>query len=449
MLNTAFTNIFRDELPVYKLKKRLLHGREKSFLTTKDSSNKLKVSLLLLIARIDKLSEKDQELTSYLWLSLSWKDDTLKWNPSSYGNITTFTTTHDTLWIPEMIIRNTKEQPIDIGLEQKRRVRVFSDGSVSWSTAMIVRTHCDIDMTNFPWDVQVCHVEFSTMTYQKDIQYVPAYNEVSRQAFKKNPQWNLIKTKLRTYDMFIKIGDHNGTGTVAYATFILARQSRYYTMIIVVPSFVIIIVTGFTLLLPFKSGEKVSLNITVLLSYTMLLILMSSIMPENSLNFPILALHLVLNMIMSGIILISTVCHQRLYFTSPDKPLPKMIDPIALVYLSQIWNFVTCSKTKPPLNNMNSKVSSSLSVTDAVNEYEENSAQDKSKNENVEEEDAIQLHEKKVQKGISILENYYFVFYMLLFFIYITVVFSNIARSPGAHGIDDKIHFSPAYDKEI
>ena len=38
--------------------------------------------------QIVDLDEKNQILTSNIWLSLYWNDNSMQWNPSEYGGIT-------------------------------------------------------------------------------------------------------------------------------------------------------------------------------------------------------------------------------------------------------------------------------------------------------------------------------------------------------------------------
>lgn len=43
-----------------------------------------------------------------LWLSTFWKDEYLVWDPNQFFNITSLTLTPDLVWLPDLVIVNSK-----------------------------------------------------------------------------------------------------------------------------------------------------------------------------------------------------------------------------------------------------------------------------------------------------------------------------------------------------
>jgi hypothetical protein len=58
------------------------------------------VSLGLTVQRITEIDEERQTLELNGWISLSWNDYNLKWNPSEFGNIKSLRVPSEKIWIP-------------------------------------------------------------------------------------------------------------------------------------------------------------------------------------------------------------------------------------------------------------------------------------------------------------------------------------------------------------
>ncbi len=70
----------------------------------------------------------------------------------------------------------------------------------------------------------------------------------------------------------------------------LKRRPFYYVMYMILPAAVLSTVALLMFWLPAQSGEKVSLGITVFLSFGVLMYSLSDRLPENSDTFPILGM---------------------------------------------------------------------------------------------------------------------------------------------------------------
>lgn len=55
----------------------------------------------------------------------------------------------------------------DDRLDEKRKAMavISSDGHVLWIPQSIFKSSCSIDITNFPFDSQICHLKFGSWTY--------------------------------------------------------------------------------------------------------------------------------------------------------------------------------------------------------------------------------------------------------------------------------------------
>ena len=50
--------------------------------------------------------EKNQVMTTNVWLDQEWWDELLTWDPNDYGNITQIRIPCDEIWLPDIVLYN-------------------------------------------------------------------------------------------------------------------------------------------------------------------------------------------------------------------------------------------------------------------------------------------------------------------------------------------------------
>ena len=105
-----------------------------------------------------------------------------------------------------------------------------------------------------------------------------------------NSEWEI--TGLRHNVSEIDINDSDYNLEAFYPTFDitidLKRRSRYYVVTLIIPLIWIDLISICGFLLPTKSGERISLQITVFLSYMFLLLVLIDVLPPTANGFPII-----------------------------------------------------------------------------------------------------------------------------------------------------------------
>ena len=92
-----------------------------------------------------------------------------------------------------MLIVNSAEARLEA--KRKAYAVVSSNGTVLWIPASIFRSTCSIDITNFPFDVQTCHMKFGSWTYdgyKLDLQFYEDRSEVDITDYMKSNEWYLV-----------------------------------------------------------------------------------------------------------------------------------------------------------------------------------------------------------------------------------------------------------------
>ena len=181
------------------------------------------------------------------------------------------------------------EQGNDLAYEAKFRTGVHFDGSIFWGPGFKLETTCKVKLRYFPFDRQECDIIFTNWMYGSAyVNYTVMDEPVMVNNYQENGVW-----ELRNYSGSSQEVDYTGTGTMwfpqAKFTLILKRKPLFHAINIMLPCIIISFIAGMVFSLPPASGEKISLGISVVLSYSVLLLLLSDIMPRSSEEMPLIS----------------------------------------------------------------------------------------------------------------------------------------------------------------
>ncbi|VDP54322.1 unnamed protein product [Schistosoma curassoni] len=98
-------------------------------------------------------------------MTRKWTDSLLRWNESEYGNIKTVRIFPSQIWTPDIKLYNFADER----LREYRdaRVVVSSNGETLWLPQALFKSTCEVEITYFPFDTQICMLEFGSLTYDR------------------------------------------------------------------------------------------------------------------------------------------------------------------------------------------------------------------------------------------------------------------------------------------
>ena len=170
--------------------------------------------------------------------------------------------------------------------DNKFRVQIFPNGQLMWMPGFKFRTTCKVDLTHFPFDEQKCYINITSWLYTTAyVEFNISTDYVDLGNFELNGEWDLKRVYAGKYIT----GSPLGNISIVYCAVELRRRSLFYVMHILLPVFAMSTVSMFVFALPAESGEKISLGISVLISYSVLGLLVADSMPSNSDAMPILS----------------------------------------------------------------------------------------------------------------------------------------------------------------
>uniref|UniRef100_A0A1I8AVN7 Neur_chan_LBD domain-containing protein n=1 Tax=Steinernema glaseri TaxID=37863 RepID=A0A1I8AVN7_9BILA len=304
-------HVIRGSSDEYRLIQDLKQGYDPIERPVMDHNNSLTVRLRLLLQQIADVDERNQMITLVLWTEYTWTDYKMKWTPEEYGGISRIELPAGMLWKPDILLFNSADEHFDAGFPVNFVVQYT--GEVLMAPPGIVKFSCDIDITWFPFDEQICYLKYGSWTYpgsKLDLQN--ATHEIDQQYYIKNGEWDLIQTPAKR-----KAQKFNNDEYVELLYFLhIRRKTIYYGLNWIVPSMLISLsnVLGFNL--PPESGEKITLQITNLLSVTVFLGMVADVTPPTSESVPVIAAFFGVSMVILGSSIVFTVLIINFHFRS-------------------------------------------------------------------------------------------------------------------------------------
>lgn len=248
--------------------------------------------------------------------------------------------------------------------------RINLIGYVRFMFQDLWKTICKIRSTYFPFDQQRCTIMIRSGSHDtQSIKFIQR-RPIQGRSFIRG-EWELIHSYTEITDERVSDFGQVDFSLVRFSL-ILKRNHLYYLIKIILPFTLVSFLTLFAFLLPPESGEKLTLNVTILLSLVIYLQLLSEYIPKSDDEIPILTLFCNANFFLVFLSCIMTVYVLYLYHrpsTSHIACVPTSMKKLLLGYVSPI---VYCGINKNRRKTFTSKKSIIASQPRSLNSIEKN-----------------------------------------------------------------------------
>ncbi|CAJ0943816.1 unnamed protein product, partial [Mesorhabditis belari] len=258
----------------------------------------LRINITLNALRLVSLDQQEETIVFQDEFIAMWFDPNLGWDKKDFPDyLADFVNVpYKQVWIPDLIYYNTIDQE-KVLLDEWTFVNVRYDGWVRASMTATRTLPCELHLADFPYDRQKCVLMLGSWTYDDNlIQLDPTATEFEADlgvlagensgviSYFGNSEWQLIKIdayeKREIYNQ--PAGDWNYS--LIYFNLHLERKPVYYVMIIQIPTLIVGVLTILGMFTPFSQRmerwQRVELGLNMLLAISMLLNLLSSMMPK-------------------------------------------------------------------------------------------------------------------------------------------------------------------------
>jgi hypothetical protein len=257
------------------------------------------------------------------------------WNATDYDNTQQILFPQKLVWKPDLVVTNPVKQVRKIGFDDIM-IRYRHDGVALWYTGDYLETSCDIDVTHFPFDRQLCKIEMIPWNYrQRELQLFISRNDINLDNFTDNGEWILTDTTAE------RVGD--GPFEYVYFNLYLERRSSFFIVNLFIPVVLLVLLNSMVFVLSADSGERVGYAITCLLSMTVYLTLVSDTIPKTSKPISVLSFVLMILLILSAFICFLTIIGLKFHFRKEDKPLPPWL--IKVIRVLRCKKFKKCCRS--------------------------------------------------------------------------------------------------------
>ncbi|KAJ0004089.1 hypothetical protein NQD34_010303 [Periophthalmus magnuspinnatus] len=259
------------------------------------------------------------DLMVYSILNVSWTDEFLVWDPEDFDDVKQVSLPTANVWVPDILINEF----VDVGKSPDiPYVYVTHDGQVRNYKPIQVVTACTLNIYNFPFDVQKCSLTFQSWLHTIDdinitLMRSPEELREDKSVFMNQGEWELLHI-LSNYKIFSVDNDDYYAEMKFHV--VIRRRPLFYTVNLLLPSMFLMIMDVVGFYLPPDSGERVSFKITLLLGYSVFLIIVSDTLPATAIGTPLIGVYFVVCMALLVISLTETVLIVRLVHKQDLQP---------------------------------------------------------------------------------------------------------------------------------
>ncbi|RWS30485.1 acetylcholine receptor subunit beta-like 1, partial [Leptotrombidium deliense] len=193
------------------------------------------ISLIQLI----NVNEKNQVMTSNVWLELKWFDYQLSWEEADYGGISIIRMPQEKVWKPDLVLFNNADGNYEV--RYKCNVLIYSSGELQWVPPAIYQSSCTIDVTYFPFDEQKCLMKFSSWTFNGDqvtLRLLDDNKLVDLSDYWKSGTWDIVEAPA-TLNVYNNSKYNKPTETDITYTIKIRRKTLFYTVNLILPTLLI------------------------------------------------------------------------------------------------------------------------------------------------------------------------------------------------------------------
>ncbi|PAA86923.1 hypothetical protein BOX15_Mlig023922g1 [Macrostomum lignano] len=290
-----------------------------------NNSKTLTVYLGLKLSQLIDVDEKNQIMTTNVWLREVWYDSKLTWDPAKYHGVSTLYIPSEHIWLPDIVLYNNADGNYEVTLMTKASLK--STGKILWEPPAIYKSSCQIDVEFFPFDSQECTMKFGSWTYdglQVDLRHIQQANTsqwevnygIDLETFYESTEWDVMRVPARRNEKTYPCCPEPYPDITF--TIVLRRKTLFYTVNLIIPCVAISFLTVMVFYLPSDSGEKITLCISILLALTVFFLLLAETIPPTSLVVPLIGKYLLFTMILVTLSIVVTVVVLNVHFRGPS-----------------------------------------------------------------------------------------------------------------------------------
>ncbi|XP_017922721.1 PREDICTED: acetylcholine receptor subunit gamma isoform X3 [Capra hircus] len=250
----------------------LMQGYNPHLRPAEHDSDVVNVSLKLTLTNLISLNEREEALTTNVWIEMQWCDYRLRWDPRDYGGLWVLRVPSTMVWQPDIVLENKSQ---------------------TYSTN-----------------------EINLQLSQEDGQTIE-WIFIDPEAFTENGEWAIRHRPAKMLLDETAPAEEAGHQKVVFYL-LIQRKPLFYVINIIAPCVLISSVAILIYFLPAKAGgQKCTVAINVLLAQTVFLFLVAKKVPETSQAVPLISKYLTFLLVVTILIVVNAVVVLNVSLRSP------------------------------------------------------------------------------------------------------------------------------------
>uniref|UniRef100_A0A8C9RNA9 5-hydroxytryptamine receptor 3A-like n=1 Tax=Scleropages formosus TaxID=113540 RepID=A0A8C9RNA9_SCLFO len=287
------------------------------------------------------VDEKAQILTTFLWLRLYWVHEFLVWDPEECEGVTKISLPVKDLWSPDIIVYEFVDDDVS---QQCPYVYVNHTGHIRYDRMLRLVSSCNLEIFNFPFDIQNCSFTFGSYMHT-NVRVSPALSfsemsENSKKYLEASGEWELVI--IQGEPGILKFGIDEWDIITFWV--VIKRQPVLYVVNLLIPSTFLMVIDILSFYLPPHSVDRASFKMTLILGYTVFLLIMNDLLPSTANGTPIIGIYFSVCLALMVISLLETVLITNILHSMKCHDVPRWVQVLVLGYIARL----ICYTQDPP-----------------------------------------------------------------------------------------------------
>ncbi|KAJ3599114.1 hypothetical protein NHX12_033077 [Muraenolepis orangiensis] len=244
--------------------------------------------------------------TLYAVLGVYWQHEFLVWDPEECDGVTRISVPVKELWSPDIIIYEFVDDDVSQACPY---VYLNHTGHIRWDRMLRLVTACNLEIFSFPFDVQNCTFTFGSYMHTiRDVRVSPAltFEEISgnsKRYLEASGEWELVLILGETSILQFGIDKWD----IIRFWVVIKRRPGLYVVNLLIPSSFLMLIDLLSFYLPPHSVDRASFKMTLILGYTVFLLIMNDLLPSTANGTPIIGIYFSVCLALMVISLLETV----------------------------------------------------------------------------------------------------------------------------------------------
>ncbi|XP_072041536.1 neuronal acetylcholine receptor subunit alpha-3-like [Amphiura filiformis] len=212
--------------------------------------------------------------------------------------------------------------------------QLYPDGTVIWYVQTIYTSTCKMHVRWFPFDVQVCEMRFLSWAYnglEIDLQQENSLDALEYK-FLSNGVWDMVA--VRTKRVIVKYLCCLEPYPEVHYILVFKRHADFYVYYMILPCFLLSILSLVVFYLPSDCGEKLQYSATNLLALIVFQQIIAGNIPPTSDDSPLIGTYFLCMIVMVCVSVIATGI--VMHVSALSQPVPRWVKLVFLHFLPRV-----------------------------------------------------------------------------------------------------------------